>query len=342
MILIIIFIGILGSLLTLIFSFSTQAYFVTTIVHLSSIVVYLILLFMVKIEKKLELISWIIIIYYFYLLIGAFISMSLFSHITRNIVIYLGIMIIVLFEKKRKNALLFTEFLAIILMIIFDIINPNTYIKVERYWTVAFNIEVYFNTVIGSMILGFMIIFLVDLYKKILLDAQNELHVRSINDPLTGAFNIRYFEKQMKKNYIWWKMDAIPFSIAILDVDNFKSINDNYGHRKGDELLKSIVAIINDEIYTEDEIYRYGGDEFIVMFPKLDVDKASKLMENVVSNLNGKFDFDENISISVGVCSIREIGKSDLDILKLADKRLYFAKNYLKGSVRSVGGEDNE
>ncbi|BBE31659.1 hypothetical protein OSSY52_18000 [Tepiditoga spiralis] len=146
----------------------------------------------------------------------------------------------------------------------------------------------------------------------------------SERDALTGAYNFLKIVDDMNKSN---KKDI--FSIAFFDMDNFKKINDSYGHLYGDQILKSIVKIIKNHIRSTDSVYRYGGDEFVVIFNNLTKYKATNIVKRIQENLSK---LHEGATFSVGIADSSEAKMKDL--IELADKRAYFAKK--KGKNRII------
>lgn len=143
-------------------------------------------------------------------------------------------------------------------------------------------------------------------------------------DALTGAFNFLKIVDDMNKYN-----SKNVFSVAFFDMDNFKKINDSYGHLYGDQVLKSIVKIIKKHIRSTDNVYRYGGDEFIVIFNNLTKCKAASIVKRIQENLSK---LHEGATFSVGIADSTEEQMKGL--IELADKRAYFAKK--KGKNRII------
>ncbi len=150
----------------------------------------------------------------------------------------------------------------------------------------------------------------------------------SMTDGLTGVHNYRYFQKQMDKELLRAQRYDLNFSIIIIDLDNFKKINDTYGHPEGDKVLKAVSKFIKKMVRKTDIVARYGGDEFSVILPATPkrgaVILGERIRKRVIKNkaLSSRF----KISLSVGVSSYPEDGVHGEEILKKADKALYRAK----------------
>ncbi len=169
-------------------------------------------------------------------------------------------------------------------------------------------------------------------------------------DGLTGIYNRRFFEEYYtieasritNQNKHLNQTDSCKnFSVAIIDIDNFKRVNDTYGHLIGDTVLKQTVNIINSIIFTRDVLCRYGGEEFVVMFTNTDklgaIRASEKIRQKIEENL---FDFGNgtygHITISIGLAIFNESyteGEDIKNVLRVADKRLYAAKHSGKNQV---------
>ncbi|AOJ10689.1 GGDEF domain-containing protein [Burkholderia mayonis] len=150
-------------------------------------------------------------------------------------------------------------------------------------------------------------------------------------DPLTGASNRRKFIEQMHAEIARAKRDGTTFSLLALDLDNFKNINDNYGHQVGDVVLRNFVRQCLTAIRPYDHIARVGGEEFMVLLPKMLADAASGIAERVRTSIaNASFGIDGKhtpVTVSIGVSQYGRDGDTVDDILSAADKLLYRAKH---------------
>jgi diguanylate cyclase (GGDEF)-like protein len=157
----------------------------------------------------------------------------------------------------------------------------------------------------------------------------NEIKILSIHDGLTGVFNHAYSVQELDSEIKRAKRYNAVFSLILFDVDNFKEVNDSYGHLAGDFVLKNIAYIIEKNLRTIDTIGRYGGDEFIVILPQIDLENAYIAGERLRQAVESEtFLFDDNViqlTISLGIATYQN-GKNTQSLIKIADDNLYRAK----------------
>lgn len=150
------------------------------------------------------------------------------------------------------------------------------------------------------------------------------LHSYSFEDPLTGLANRRYLYTKLAGEMMNLKKNKNPLSLAIVDVDNFKNINDTYGHLTGDTVLKEISNIFKAHTRSNDTIAVWGGDEFVFVLPNTDQNGAKKFADRVRQVVEDH-DFSFQVTISIGIsCTISPINVEEF--LGLADRALYKAK----------------
>lgn len=162
----------------------------------------------------------------------------------------------------------------------------------------------------------------------------------SNRDPLTNIYNRRYVHNRAEEIIEEYKRIGKIFSVCIIDIDNFKEINDTFGHQVGDRVLKEFASIINDNLRIYDVLGRYGGEEFIIILNNIDEKKSHTVMNRILNIIREKtFIFDGNrvaFTFSAGIVSCREVQKDKIELdelVKLADKRMYHAKNTGKNKV---------
>lgn len=159
-------------------------------------------------------------------------------------------------------------------------------------------------------------------------------------DELTGAYTRAKFNKDIRKFIIRSRSSGSPFSIVIFDIDDFKHINDTYGHLAGDKILIKIVEIAAANKRTGDILTRWGGEEFALLLPETRCSFAVKFAERLRKAIaDSDFGLGEKVTCSFGVTEFR-IGDTQSTLFKRADNLLYTAKSVGKDTVITDIDED--
>lgn len=157
-----------------------------------------------------------------------------------------------------------------------------------------------------------------------------ELEEMAIRDPLTGIYNHRHMHTCLSDEITRALRYEHPFSIMMIDIDHFKQVNDSYGHLVGDFVLKRMVRLLEECIRLCDTLFRYGGEEFIVLLPETDKNKAMLVADRLLDAIRSHtFDCDGHrvhITISIGSAMFPEEARDISTLIGLADRRLYRAK----------------
>ncbi len=154
----------------------------------------------------------------------------------------------------------------------------------------------------------------------------------SMRDSLTGLFNLSYFKKQLEMFFRLAKRNRRVFSIAVLDVDNFKQVNDTFGHLAGNTVLKKIAENLSALFRKSDVVTRYGGDEFAVLLHETGREGAETVLARFKKKISSQsWPFaksGENFSvfISVGIASYEDRFANEDEFFKEADQRMYEEK----------------
>jgi len=198
------------------------------------------------------------------------------------------------------------------------------------------------GAVIGGMEARLMWRMVTDLH-----EAKSKLEFQASHDELTGLYNRRHMVAELKRELPRVLRYQIPFSLALMDLDHFKVINDTQGHAAGDAVLKHVADLMGRQARSVDVIGRWGGEEFLVLLPHSEADDAKYAVEKwleVVKREPVEVDMDisVDVSFSAGVATFKEVDASD-DVeemtdrlLARADERLYQAKHAGRGRV--IGG----
>jgi two-component system, cell cycle response regulator len=155
----------------------------------------------------------------------------------------------------------------------------------------------------------------------------------AITDALTGLHNRRYMESHLATLAEQAATRAKPLALMMLDIDYFKSINDNHGHDAGDDVLREFAVRIRKSIRGIDLACRYGGEEFVIVMPETDLHVAGMVAERLRRSIAGEpFAIEKGakkleVTISIGISTLETKGEDIADVLKRADQALYRAKN---------------
>ncbi|MCB1584692.1 MAG: GGDEF domain-containing protein [Xanthomonadales bacterium] len=169
---------------------------------------------------------------------------------------------------------------------------------------------------------------------------QGELAVQASTDELTGILNRRSFTSFIKLEFINAKKNFSPFSLAIIDIDYFKQVNDEYGHLVGDEILIDLANLMKSSFRSTDKVCRWGGEEFAILLPGTSLPNAVSAIDHFRQKIeNHEYQSSSNTikyTISAGVSESLTIDKNIDDLIKRADEALYKAKSSNRNCVRSA------
>ncbi|MBR1908593.1 GGDEF domain-containing response regulator [bacterium] len=167
----------------------------------------------------------------------------------------------------------------------------------------------------------------------------------SVTDGLTGLSNRRQFDYSINREFNKSRKYPSDLCFAILDIDHFKSVNDNYGHQYGDYVLKEVSSIIKNSFRRSDMIYRYGGEEIGIIMTETTIPSAMTMMERLRKKIETHEFFFNGIQISltasIGVSSNMDKLEDAHQMIECADKALYKAKETGRNQVLTYSGEDN-
>ncbi|MCQ6559576.1 sensor domain-containing diguanylate cyclase [Paenibacillus mendelii] len=157
------------------------------------------------------------------------------------------------------------------------------------------------------------------------------LSLAASTDQLTGLYNRRMLEEMMNK----WLAQGTPYSIIVLDIDRFKTVNDRYGHQIGDEVLKHLARIMSDCVRLGDVCCRFGGEEFVILLPQASSQTTMKIAEDIRMTMESTMSpCGEPVTVSLGVAEYPLHANNPEKLFQLADSALYAAKH--EGRNRTV------
>jgi diguanylate cyclase (GGDEF)-like protein len=153
----------------------------------------------------------------------------------------------------------------------------------------------------------------------------------ALTDPLTGLGNHRHFHERLQRELIAAEEASVPLSLCLIDVDDFKRINDRHGHPAGDRVLSQVAT----RLRQGGEAFRLGGDEFAVLLPEHDEPTALDTATSIIERLRSmELEHNEQITVSAGVATFPVQGVGRDELIRLADSALYWAKEHGKNRVR--------
>jgi len=166
---------------------------------------------------------------------------------------------------------------------------------------------------------------------------QEKLTHLAISDSLTGLFNRRYLDTSLAKELDRCKRYRHEMSIVMFDVDHFKQFNDEHGHDQGDRVLQFIADVVKEVIRSVDIPCRYGGEEFLIILPETDFERALAVGERIRAAVERASIDGLKVTISIGVASYPQImAPTHQQFIEAADKALYEAKNAGRNCLRSA------
>lgn len=176
---------------------------------------------------------------------------------------------------------------------------------------------------------------------------REKLRTQSLRDPLTGLYNRRYMEDALERFISLAERTGSPTSVVMIDLDDFKRLNDQFGHAKGDAVLRDVAAQLVGGLRPSDVVSRYGGEELMVILPGCTLEGAQIKAEALRSRVESLSEaHGVPISASFGVASVPETSISQADVVPMADQALYAAKqggkNCVRLAERRAGRDDSQ
>ncbi len=155
-----------------------------------------------------------------------------------------------------------------------------------------------------------------------------EINFLSITDELTSLYNRRYFISQLTNEIERASRYSHYLSLLMIDLNDFKQYNDTHGHQRGDERLKTVAMRLKNAVRTPDFVARYGGDEFVIVMPEADKDKALKLEKRLHEKVEAYTFTDkmEVITVSIGTATFPSEAQDMEGLINKADSMLYMVK----------------
>jgi diguanylate cyclase (GGDEF)-like protein len=199
----------------------------------------------------------------------------------------------------------------------------------------------------GTALRVFASVLLTIVIVNIILGVVNDLHARmvaqTVTDPLTGAYNRRHMETCLDEVIERQRRSRASAALLVIDIDQFKPINDRFGHAAGDSVLRTVVALVADRVRRLDRVFRIGGDEFLLLLPDTDLPAAQTVAEDLRSRIAaaampGAASGAAPVTVSIGLAVLQPGQQMDAWMHE-ADAALYRAKQQGRNRVVSAAVE---
>lgn len=232
---------------------------------------------------------------------------------------------IIEFEQNNEKYIIHTKYIK----------ELNLYLTIEvklsDYTGSSLDI-LYFNLLASLSVVLFIVIVLYRIIHKY----SEKLESMAFFDPLTKLYNRRYFLVKLEDTIVYAKRNNQIFCIAFLDIDDFKVINDIKGHHIGDQVLQQVSNLLKESIREVDTISRWGGEEIVILFSKIDINNAQSIAEKLRVILENNIKIQEllsyNLTASIGLTQFKEEDTID-SIIKRSDDAMYLSKNNGKNKI---------
>jgi len=246
---------------------------------------------------------------------GSMSAMPLFS-------LFIIMLTMIFVEKKWEIIFPIITILESLYLFYFEMINPN-------YFETFLNEQVRLQDLsLNFLILSLAIILTIYRINRFYIEQHSLVYMKSVTYQLTNVYNRRYLMKvllEKKSNILNY---FSHYTVVMVDINNFKSVNDIYGHLIGDEVLKALGKLLNDSCRKYDICGRYGGDEFMVILPETEIAEALVFCERIEEKflqISKKYP-EVEFSIAHGIANSKE--KTVKEIINLADEQLYNRKRF--------------
>jgi len=179
-------------------------------------------------------------------------------------------------------------------------------------------------------------VFMVEAIQNIIGTLQRRLLEQAITDPLTGAFNRRHMEARLAEAPEVLRRHGSPSALLLIDVDHFKRVNDELGHKAGDGVLKGLVSVVRSRSRAVDVLFRMGGEEFVLLLPGTTEAEAAAVAEDIRGAVEEVGLAARPVTVSIGVAGL-EPGDSAESWIRVADAAMYAAKEAGRNQVARRG-----
>jgi len=244
-----------------------------------------------------------------------------------------------IYKNKELVSLLFS----IVAMVeytglyVYNIIHPKAIVETKQYMDITLTS---YNYAVGFLVMvGFLMLLHWDMAQKTstLSNKNVELNDEATKDPLTGLFNRRFMNQNLEEKVDRLLEEGRIFGLIICDIDNFKKVNDTFGHESGDDVLVNTARVLMSSLRENDVVCRWGGEEFLIAIDgnkKITVDVAERIRSMIEDMVVVSHGYSIKITMTFGVCE--SIPGLNVDkLVEIADQRLYKGKQNGKNQVVS-------
>lgn len=258
-----------------------------------------------------------------------FILQGQFDSIHIYIIVVFAIAAFIYMQPLESFIMYFLVYLVFCLSLPYYQTNPHA-VKILTINAFMMNIIAWiFNRMVSRMKVNSFI------DKKIILEKNIQLQDLAIRDSMTMLLNYKHIYERLREEIEKAKRIGYPLSIIMMDIDDFKHFNDQYGHLVGDSIIIKIAQILVNTCRATDIIGRYGGEEFIIIMPGTALKDAAILAERIrVAVETAEFDNETGITVSGGISALQ--GDSAEELIKSVDQQLYIAKSKGKNRFEMV------
>jgi diguanylate cyclase (GGDEF)-like protein len=170
---------------------------------------------------------------------------------------------------------------------------------------------------------------------------REEMRLLSLTDEITGLFNQRKLVEDLDLYISRFQHDRNGFALLFVDIDYFKNVNDQFGHVVGSQILIDMAKVVKNQLRSTDLVYRYGGDEFIVLLPRTTIEESKMIALRISEAVKAaEFDIEREekyrLSLSVGIAEYPNDADTAKSIIEFADKMMYLSKKSGRGKVFHV------
>ena len=259
---------------------------------------------------------------------------DIYSFVTESVITLTIFLIILNFQMTKKNKTSF-NYINLGFTFLFVALFTDT---CDELYQVSKNVTRFFEDTLQVVGFAFLLVG-IRIWRKETKRQTKRLNLLAATDDLTGLYLRRHFQATLKDAFFKAKDTNIPFAILMIDIDNFKIINDQFGHMTGDKVLKEFAQQLRHCVDENEALSRWGGEEFIVMSDAANHHKALIMAESI-RHMAQSLSISEqgqilDISVSIGVSHYCEADVSVDSLINRADKLLYMAKNAGRNCIRS-------